>query len=54
MSYFKNFRQNEVFVKIYRKLPFWRPGHGYEANLSLRGQYGPLEVAFYHVFDLGL
>ena len=26
----------------------------YEASLSLRGQYWPLEAAFYHEIDLGL
>ena len=53
MLYLKKIQQNEVFVKkSTENYLSWWPGHGYEANMSLRGQYGPLEVAFYHVFDL--
>ena len=52
MSYFKK-KSDKIryLLKIYT---FWRPGHGYEANLTLRGHYGPLEVAFFQVFHLDL
>ena len=53
MSYLKKIGQNEVFVKTSTENYLsWRPGHGYEANLSLRGHYGPLEVAFSMSFTL--
>ena len=35
-------------------MSLWRPGHAYDARLSFRGHYWPLEVAFYHEFDLCL
>ena len=45
MQYVKDSDKRPYLIKIYRKLPVWRPDHAYEASLSLRGQYWHLKVA---------